>query len=157
MRTLVVYFSLEGSTEKVANMIAQETGADMVKLETVKHMTQNGPLKFLSHGRRVVMKEKTALKNGKMDLAKYDRIFIGSPVWAGGLSSPVYSLLCDNDFSGKKVYLFACQMGETSNIFDLMRGNLKGAEVLGNMNFSMVKKQEDTQLKERIHNFCAAI
>lgn len=42
MKSLVIYFSLEGHTRLVAELIAKELNADLVELQTVKEYPKKG-------------------------------------------------------------------------------------------------------------------
>ena len=79
-KTLVVYFSWSGTTEKTAQMIAKSTGADLFRIEP----TEAYPTSYKDCA-DIVKKE---LDGGKIrtvksapDFAKYDTIFVGVPVW----------------------------------------------------------------------------
>lgn len=79
-KTLVMYFSWGGTTEKMAKMIASTTGAELFKIEPTKaYPTSYTPC-------TEVVKEE--LDNGVFrqvkkapDFSKYDTIFVGVPVW----------------------------------------------------------------------------
>ena len=58
MKTLIVYYSLEGNTEFAAKTIASALGADMLKLEPVKAYPTSGFKKFFWGGKSAVMEEK---------------------------------------------------------------------------------------------------
>ena len=50
MKTLIVYYSLEGNTEYAANRIAEKLGADTLRLYPVKEYKSTGAGKFLDGG-----------------------------------------------------------------------------------------------------------
>ena len=79
-KTLVMYFSWGGTTEKMAKMIAKSTGADLFRIEP----TEDYPTSYKDLT-DIVKKE---LADGKIrtvksvpDFAKYDTVFVGVPVW----------------------------------------------------------------------------
>lgn len=45
------------------------------------------------------------------DLSDYDTIYMGMPVWWGGLPQPMVSFLDQNDFSGKTIIPFGIHLG----------------------------------------------
>lgn len=45
------------------------------------------------------------------DLSQYDTIYMGMPVWWGGLPQPMVSFLDQNDFSGKTIIPFGINLG----------------------------------------------
>lgn len=83
MKTLVVYYSWKGNTEVVASEIASSLGADLLKLEEIKKRP-GGILGFLISGMQGARASKTGLKPINCNLSDYDRIFIGTPIWASG-------------------------------------------------------------------------
>ncbi len=136
MKTLVAYYSLEGNTALVANAIAQALGADVLKLETVKPFPTSGFKKFFIGGMSVVLKRKPALKNGTVDMKKYDNIILGSPMWAGAFASPINSFIAQNAISDKTVALFVCRGGsDTEKCFAKIKQALPGNTFAGEISF----------------------
>lgn len=79
-KTMVMYFSWSGTTEKAAQMIAKSTGADLFRIEpTEAYPTSYTPCT------KVVKDEldKGIFRTVKAapDFSKYDTIFVGVPVW----------------------------------------------------------------------------
>lgn len=109
-KTLVLYYSQTGATEKVAQEIQNMLGADMESIglenpyagtyaETIERVgmeRQNGEL--------------PAILPLESDLSKYDVIFLGYPIWYGTYAMPVSTLVKEYDFAGKKVVTF-CTFG----------------------------------------------
>ena len=84
-KTLVVYYSATGNTEKVANYIAQSTGADLFKLEPAEPYTDED-LNYSDPDSRVVYEHdhpderKVELVSDTVDnWDTYDTVFIGYP------------------------------------------------------------------------------
>ncbi|WP_294431550.1 flavodoxin [uncultured Treponema sp.] len=79
-KTLVMYFSWSGTTEKMAKMISSSTGGELFKIEP----TEAYPTSYKDCA-DIVKKE---LDGGKIrtvkaapDFSKYDTVFVGVPVW----------------------------------------------------------------------------
>lgn len=128
MKTLVVFYSLEGNTKFIADVIAKHLQADTLELKTAKPFPIKGFKKFFKGGMSVVFKQKPKLDNKDIDLNPYDNIIIGTPVWAGSYSSPVNSFIKQYPFTGKKVGVFLCSGGGgvekcCSNIKKALPGN----------------------------------
>lgn len=83
MKTLIAYYSLEGNTRETVNVIAPAIGADVVELKPVKDIPKSGFLKFFVGGAMASMERKARLKKIDVNPLDYDRIIIGTPVWAG--------------------------------------------------------------------------
>ncbi len=113
MKDLIVYYSLEGNTEYAVNRIKEKTGADTLKLVPQKAYSDKGFTKFIWGGKSAVMGEKPKLNDYEVDLALYDRIIFGFPVWASNFTPPIRTFISDNmeALKGKKFAAFACQSG----------------------------------------------
>jgi flavodoxin len=113
MKSLVVYYSLEGNTEYVAGKIAEKLGADTLKLTPKKAYSDKGFSKFFWGGKSAVMAEKPELEPYNVDLSSYDQIVFGFPVWAGTFTPPIRTFVSDNieSLKNKHISAFACQSG----------------------------------------------
>lgn len=111
MKTLIVYYSLEGNTEYATMKIASETGADTLRIKPVKAYPDKGFRKFLWGGKSAMMAETPQLEPYEFRKEDYDRIIIGFPVWAGNITPPIRTFIMENDLKGKSIAAFACQSG----------------------------------------------
>ena len=113
-KTLVVYYSATGRTERVAEVIAKERGADIMKLVPSPDYTE-ADLDYNDTSSRVSrehddasLREKSRLQKAVPDnWAAYDTVFIGYPIWWGIAAWPVDAFVKANDFTGKTVVTFA--------------------------------------------------
>lgn len=100
-----------GTTEYVANMIAEKVGGHLQRIETVTSYTADfDELRDVNHDEmsRNYLPE---LKKGDLDISAYDTVFIGYPVWATGVPQAVLSFLKEYDLSGKTVIPFCTHDG----------------------------------------------
>ncbi len=113
MKDLVVYYSLEGNTEYVADKIKSCTGADTLRLIPKKAYHDKGFAKFFWGGKSAVMAEKPELEEYHVDLDHYERIIFGFPVWASNFTPPLRTFIEENRdaLKGKRFAAFACQSG----------------------------------------------
>jgi len=111
MKTIIVYYSLEGNTEYAAGKIASELGADILRIDPVKTYPSSGFRKFFWGGKSAVMSETPRLMPYNFNADAYDRVIIGFPVWAGNVTPPIRTFVKDNDLKGKRIAAFACQSG----------------------------------------------
>lgn len=113
MKTLIVYYSLEGNTEYAAGEIASALGADTLRIEPVKAYPTSGFRKFFWGGKSAMMAERPKLQPYIFQQEKYERIIFGFPVWAGNVAPPVRTFVQDNleTLKGKRIAAFACQSG----------------------------------------------
>jgi Flavodoxins len=107
MKTLVVYYSLEGNTKEAAEKIASSLGADIMALVPVKDIPKKGLLKFLHGGAGATKGKGTELQPYSKDASSYDAIIIGTPVWAGKPCMAVNQFLTDLKTPDKIIGAFA--------------------------------------------------
>ncbi len=121
-RILIAYFSHtgenynvgvieKGNTHIIADMIAEETGADLFEITTVQ------PYPDVYEACTDVARQEQN-DNARPDIVDppdsldgYDTIFIGYPIWWGDLPMAVYTFLERYDFSGKTVIPFCTHEG----------------------------------------------
>ncbi len=113
MRTLIVYYSLEGNTAWAAERLAEQLGAELLRLEPEKAYPDKGASKFLWGGKSAVMGEKPALQPYSFQAENYDCVIIGFPVWAGTFAPPIRSFIQENRdaLKGKLLAAYACEAG----------------------------------------------
>lgn len=142
MKTLVVYYSFEGNTELIAQTIAQEIEADLLKLEVKQSIKTHSFLKFFWGGRQAMMKAKPELLPLQKNPQDYDLILIGTPVWAFTFSPALRTFFATNKFSQKKIAVFCCHEGGLKNTLQNMKAELVGNEIVGEKDFFAPLKQE---------------
>ena len=109
-RVLVAYFSATGRTRAVAEQIAKECGADIFEITpSVPYL--DADLNYNDKNSRCVKEHNNPKLRPEIAkkipaLAKYDRIFIGYPIWWGEAPNIVYTFLEAHDFSGKQLVPF---------------------------------------------------
>ena len=100
-----------GTTEYVANMIQQAVGGDVHRIETVTPYTEDfDELRNVNH-EEMDQDFLPELKTSNLDIAMYDTVFIGYPVWAVRVPQAVLSFLTEYDLSGKTVIPFCTHDG----------------------------------------------
>lgn len=114
MSTLVTYFSVGGTTKKVAEEFASKIGADTFEI-VPKELYTKADINYLNPLSRC-NKEQIGSKDvpveGKVsDFDKYDTVYIGFPIWYAAAPRVVYTFCKDYNFEGKKVYAFATSGG----------------------------------------------
>ena len=135
MKALVVYYSLTGNVKFIAEEIAHAIDADILELEVDDNLKSKGFMKFLWAGKQVLMKEQPALFPLSRNPEDYDVIFIGTPVWAWTFAPALRSFFADTKLQNKKIALFCCHGGGKGKIFQKMREQLNGNEMLGQIDF----------------------
>lgn len=149
-KTLVVYFSATGNTERVAEMIAEATGSDLFELEPADPYTDED-LNYNDDNSRVSQEHADeSLRNVELVAAtvegfdEYENIFVGYPVWWGIATWPVNTFIEANDFTGKTVIPFCTSassgLGESGELLAELAGT---GEWLEGMRFRSGASEED--------------
>ena len=170
-RILVIYFSRtgeqysvgvieKGNTAIVAEMIAEETGADLYEVipaddhypSTYKELTDVGMQEQREHARPAIGKDLP-------DVSDYETIFVGSPVWWGDWPMIMYTLFESLDLNGKTLIPFSTHGGSGLSGFDRSLAAafptsevLKGLAVAGT---DAQNKQDD--VRSRVQNWIAEL
>ena len=114
-KRLVAYFSASGVTKRTAEMVAEAAGADLYEI-TPKVRYTDADLNWMDKKSRssVEMSDKKIrpeIITGDIDVAPYDEIIIGFPIWWYVAPTIINTFLESYDFSGKKIVLFATSGG----------------------------------------------
>lgn len=111
-KMLVLYFSGTGHTKKVADAIANDTGADEFEITPSEPYTEDD-LNYNDDDSRVCREHNDeSLQDVKFDSYdvpnwdSYDTVFVGYPIWWMDASWVMKSYVSHVDFSGKKVIPF---------------------------------------------------
>ena len=114
-KKLVAYFSASGTTANVAKDLAKAAGADIYEIKPAVPYSR-ADLNWQDKQSRssVEMSDKSsrpALADTDANIADYDTVFIGFPIWWYIAPTMINSFLEAYDFSGKKIVLFATSGG----------------------------------------------
>ncbi len=117
-KILVTYFSASGTTESVAQKIANVTGADLYEIVPADPYT-SADLNWNNKQSRssVEMNDETSrppLKSKNENIANYDVIFIGFPIWWNLPPRIINTFIESHNLEGKNLIPFATSGG--SNI-----------------------------------------
>ena len=134
-KALIVYFSWSpsGNTEKMAAVIQEHTGGDLLKLEpAVAYPTdysECGDVAKLERDENA----RPEIANLPASLDEYDTIFIGYPIWWHTAPMIIGTFLEHYDLSGKEVYPFSQSASmdteQFANSMDFVRTSAAGAAV----------------------------
>lgn len=114
-KKLVAYFSASGVTANRAKDLAKAAGADLYEIRPAVPYTR-ADLNWMDKQSRssVEMRDKSsrpALADNSANIADYDTVFVGFPIWWYVAPTIINSFLEAYDFSGKKIVLFATSGG----------------------------------------------
>lgn len=150
MKTIVIFYSLEGNTKYISKIIAKELNAEILELKTKKEYPSAGFKKYFWGGKSVVLRERPKLTCDKIDLDSYENIIIGAPIWAGTYAAPYNTFVREYSFSGKKVALFACHSGGgAEKCFKMFKEALLDNQFIGEIDFiDPLTKDMEANLKK---------
>ena len=123
-KVLVLYYSQTSNTKAVATEIATRLGADIEEIVPTKPYDED----FQATIERCKQDREQGISPEiqplAADIAKYDVVFLGYPVWFGTYAPPVITFLSQVDLSGKKVVPF-CTFGSGIRTFKEQKKNRK--------------------------------
>lgn len=105
-KVLIAYYSHTGNTKVVAEQIYTAFGGDIFEITLTNPYppTEKEVIAITKEEREQEILPEIA--NNVENMAQYDVIFIGSPIWYGTASTPVISFLKSYDFSNKTIIPF---------------------------------------------------
>lgn len=154
-KVLIVYFSLTGNTNKVANIMKEITGGDVFeiqpdfdysKVQSRKEMEDLG-LKQVEEGFR------PGLLNSVDNIDSYDLIIVGSPVWWYSVTPPVMSFLDEYDLSGKKVAPFCTCGSVAGDFFNQFKDAVPDADIQEGLILTAGEISVDTAVEKTIREW----
>lgn len=141
-KTLIVYYSASGNTKYIAETMAKIIDADLAELVPKKKMNVSG-VGYLGWGvRQLVRKEEREIEPISYNVADYDLIIIGTPVWTYTLTPPVRTFLKENNFGGKDVAVFCCHDGDKAHTLEDMIAGMPGSNCVGQIDFMSVLRSD---------------
>lgn len=150
MKSIILYCSNKGTTEKLAKKIGRDFGSELIKVEP-----RDSYGNFFAAVARVA-KEKRAKVSVEVStevpaLQDYDTVFVGYPIWYGTVPAFMKEYLSACDLQGKTVIPFATSAGSP------IRGSLKdleeacaGAVVRYPLGYSVMKRDNYQDWKNQV-------
>jgi flavodoxin len=110
-KKLVTYFSVTGTTGELAATLAQAAGADLYEIKPqTAYTAADLDWKNTQSRSTLEMQDQTsrpAVVTGDIDIADFEVVFVGFPVWWYTAPTIVNTFLESYDFSGKTLVPFA--------------------------------------------------
>ena len=118
-RVLIAYFSATGTTKKIAEYAADAASADLYEIVPAEPYTADDLNYTVSNCRaNAEMNDPSSrpeISGGVTNMADYDIVFIGYPIWWGEAPRIVSTFIESYDFSGKTVVTFSTSGGSGHN------------------------------------------
>ena len=143
-KMLVVYYSWSnGNTKRIAQQLADETGADIARIETTEPY-RGSHEEVVDQGQREVeagfMPQINPLS---VNIADYEVIAIGTPTWWYTMAPAVHTFLTTSDFTGKTVIPFMTNGGWPGHVIKDMKAKCKGASFMHEMQIQFDSQGKD--------------
>lgn len=150
MKSLIIYYSLDGNTKFVSDFIKKEFESDVLELKLSNKFKYKGFFKFFWGGRQVMMKKCPEIENFDINFDNYDVVFIGTPVWVGTFAPPLRTFFNKIKLLNKKIVLFCCYGGSEGKTFFGMKKMLMGNEIISTFGIKDPTKNKQESEKEII-------
>lgn len=158
-KTLVAYFSATGTTAEAARKLAGVTGGELFEMAPATPYTDADLDWHDKQSRSSVEmndpKSRPALKNKKENMAAYEVVYIGYPIWWGVAPTIVKTFIESHDLKGKTVIPFATSGGSgiDRSITDLMKTypdlDWKEGRLLNRMNEKTIREWTEGLMRQK--------
>lgn len=143
-KSIVIYFSRadenyfggslkyidKGNTEVIAEFIHDLTGADMFKVEPLVPYSKDY-YECIEEAKVRTANHDAPIKEAVPDISSYEVIYVGAPVYWGGMPEELFTALEGLDYSGKVIRPFTTHEGSgLSGVPRQLKKICEGAEVL---------------------------
>lgn len=145
-KTLIAYFSASGETARLAKTLAGVTGGDLFEIKPQTNYTA-ADLNWNDSSSRSTLEMKGDKSRPAMaapaDVAQYDVVFVGFPIWWYQAPRIIETFLESRDFSSKTLVPFATSGGSgMGNTNAELAPSCKGAMLKEGKRFSSTKEAE---------------
>ena len=153
-KILVAYFSASGVTKKMANKLAVLASADLYEIKP-EVLYSKADLNWMDKNSRssIEMSNKSmrpAIIKEELDLAKYDTILLGFPIWWYVAPTIINTFLESYDFTGKRIVIFATSGGSGfGNTVNELKGSAQDAIIKEGI---LLNNASDKKIKEFIES-----
>lgn len=158
-KTLVAYFSATGTTAEAARKLAGVTGGELFEIAPATPYTDADLDWHDKQSRSSVEmndpKSRPALKGKKANMAAYEVVYIGYPIWWGVAPTIVKTFIESHELKGKTVIPFATSGGSgiDQSITDLKKTypdlDWKEGRLLSRMNEKTIREWTEGLMRQR--------
>jgi flavodoxin len=155
MKTLIVYYSRTGVTKKVAEILKARFvnlahDCDLEEITDTKN--RQGPIGYMLSGREAMKKITPVIKPLTKNVADYDLVIVGTPVWAFNMSSPIRTFLTEQKDKIKKAAFFVTMGGSGHDKTFKFMSEIINREPLATLDFKTVEVMKEN-IDEKINQF----
>lgn len=129
--TLVVYFSRTGNTAKAAQLIADYTGADIVRITRTEPYPEGLEDCVKEVSEEMQSSSLPGINEKVENIDSYNVVFLCYPIWLNSIPMPMVTFMEENSLAGKYVIPVASHSGsEFGNSISVIQRHSGGATVL---------------------------
>ncbi|MBE5811618.1 MAG: flavodoxin [Clostridiales bacterium] len=133
-KTLIAYFSASGVTGSVARTLSDALRADLYEIiPAVRYTDADLDWRNANSRSSIEMRDKSSrpeIADTPANIADYDTILLGFPIWWYVAPTIVNTFLEKHDFTGKKIILFATSGGsDFGKTIDSLKDSVPGAVI----------------------------
>lgn len=110
-KSLVVYFSVTGNTQTLAERVHAQVGGDLVELVPVVPYSKVYSETVARARQEIESNANPEITSAIPNMDDYDTIFIGYPIWAGTIPRALITFFRQNDTKGKTIAPFSTHGG----------------------------------------------
>jgi flavodoxin len=159
MKTLIVYYSRTGVTKKVAEILKARLAnlthnCDLEEITDTKN--RQGPIGYMLSGREAMKKITPVIKPLTKNVADYDLVIVGTPVWAFTMSSPIRTFLTEQKDKFKKVAFFVTMGGSGQEKTFQNMAEIINQQPLATLDLKTVEVMKEN-IDEKINEYVAKL
>jgi flavodoxin len=137
MKTLLVIYSKTGNTRAVGKEIAERLGADIEEIMDIR--PRKGLFGFIRSGFEALRCKPAEIRQPSIAPKEYDLVILGTPIWAGRMSSPVRAYLQQLSGSFSNAAFFCTCSGQDYESVMKDMANVAKAEPVATLEVSKEK------------------
>ena len=159
MKSAVVFYSLEGSTKRVAQAVAERLGADLIELTCENPYPTEGRARLLRGSKDAMTGAKPALKPYAFDAAAYDLVVVAGPLWCGKMAAPLNTFKRDHgaELVGKHVAGVVVSGAPKESYADAVRKLLGRDADMPILHLTTKQAADDAKLDACVKEFCTSL
>lgn len=112
VNSLVLFYSWSGNTRRVAQLIAEQAGADLREIKPASDYPIDYQQVVVQAKKEIQSKFRPSLVPIEMDWGQYDVVYLGTPNWCGTMAPPMASFLWERMPTDKVIIPFCTHGGE---------------------------------------------
>lgn len=150
MKTMVIYYSQTGQSKRIAEIAAEKLHADLAEIKTIRFYDED-----MWKADTETKAERNAgklpeLKGALPEIAGYDTVILGGPVWGQTIFNPMLAYMRKTDFSGKAVSSFWTFYDYGENYNGDMKKEAKGARVVNGLSLPREITENSKKLEKAL-------